>query len=223
MSNKLALSLYPTLLDSYYWYKKMGAGPERHQEMIDKLNKVPQPPDQFPEAAKKGVQFESLVNDIAKGGTVKAIEDCYCTPDFVFTKSLVDKMAHRLKNAANQQKYVQGFIDTPIGKVKMYGFIDFQYPDKHIDLKTCGVYKSGKYAINNQHKTYPIIDQLNGAHKDSLYYITDFRNTFIESYPWKPEYQDDLVANIMDFHDNFLLPNKELITHPKIWGLADKI
>lgn len=219
MNHKLTLSLYPTLLDSYYWYKKMGAGPERHQELIDKLNKVPQPPELFPEAAKKGVQFENLVNRIAKGETISHINDCYATPDFVFTKSLVDKMAHRLKAAKAQQKYVEGIIDTPIGKVKMYGFIDFQYEDKHIDLKTSGKYAIGKYEINNQHKTYPLIDKLNGdKNKDSLYYITDFRNTFIESYPWKPEYKDDLISNILDFHSNFLLPNQELITHPKIWG-----
>lgn len=223
MSDKLTLSLYPTLLDSYYWYKKMGAGPDKFQELIDKLNKVPQSPESFPIAAKKGVQFENVVNSLIKGEKVVCIEDCYSTPDFVFTKSLADKMAARLKNAKFQQKYVQGIIDTPIGKVKVYGFIDFGYDDKHIDLKTCGKYNVGKYKINNQHKCYPLIDKANGVQKDSLYYITDFQNTFLEPYPWKPEYGDEFINEIVNFHNDFLLPNKELITHPKIWGLADKI
>lgn len=217
MSHKPVLSIYPTLLDSFHWVKKMNYREDKVQELLDKINRIK--PSEFPEAALKGIQFEDCVNKLLNGETLQELDDDYVTKNFSFNKQLVNKVAAKLKNAKKQQEYIQANVPTPIGLVKVYGFIDYTYDDFFIDLKTGSKYEIGKFKDNSQHKCYPFLAKLLGRKQSGLkYYVTDFRNTFLEQYTLTPEMEDEFVSDIVTFN-YWLEENRNLITDTKIWGL----
>jgi hypothetical protein len=204
---KIDYSVYPTLLDSFYWAKRLG----KWQELIDKINRVKTA--EWPEAVQKGMCFEQTVSNAILGVYNRVADDQYINTKYSFNKNLVDKMAAKLKNNIGLQTYIQGNVLTPLGNVKMYGFVDFVYPEFYIDLKTCGAYKKGKYEINTQHKCYPLI----GGKKSLTYYITDFNDVYTESYSFNNQLKEQLIFELTEFIE-WLNINKELITDTKIFG-----
>src|SRR5688572_19962304 len=121
VAEQVVLSIYPTLLDSFYWYKKMGDS--KLPELLDKINRVK--PDEFPIAALKGIQFEDCVNRLLKKQPLDLQGTFYKTPDFEFDTTIVDKIANKLSRAEKQQEYVEAVVKTDIGLVKIYGFVDY--------------------------------------------------------------------------------------------------
>lgn len=221
MAEKIVLSIYPTLLDSFHWVKKMNYREDKVQELLDKINRIK--PSEFPEAALKGIQFEDCVNKLLNGERLLTEETPlgrhYVTENFAFNIDLVDKIAAKLKNAKKQQEYIQANIPTPIGLVKVYGFIDYTYDPFYIDLKTTGKYAIGKFKDNNQHKCYPLLAKISGrGHKDFKYFVTDFRNTFTENYQFTKQLEDEFISDIVIFN-SWLEENRNHITDTKIWGL----
>lgn len=226
MPEKITYSIYPTLLDSFYWYKR---GYNEKQELIDKINRVKSP---MPEAAARGVAFEDCVNNILKTRTFNSpilkgsfFEKSYKCPitqkefTFNFKGDLILKIAAKLSNCTKMQEYIQANVPTPVGLIKVYGFIDFSYPDKDIDLKTTGSYKNNKYKDYNQHKCYPLLRKLNGRLKsDFLYYVTDFNDTYQEPYIHTSVLSDEFIRDLVEFTE-FLERERELITDKKIFGL----
>lgn len=212
---KPVLSLYPTLLDSFYWYKKIPS-PAKFQELIDKINRVK--PSEFPIAAKKGIQFEDTVNKLLKGMNIQRRDGVYVAQDFEFNSVIVDKIVHKLANHKKQQEYIQAIVPTEIGNVKLYGFVDYTYPDSDVDLKTTGSYSFGKFKINNQHKCYSLIRESNGTPiKDFKYLVTDFSHVFVETYPSSKQLHEEFLQEVYGFNE-FLQTNRELITDTKIFG-----
>ena len=208
-------SIYPTLLDSFYWYKR---GYNEKEELINKINRVKTP---MPEAAKKGVAFENVINILLKSGNHTLLMDVehYESNGFIFKTEIVNRIAAKLINAEKQQEYIESIVQTPVGGIKVYGFIDYSYPDMFVDLKTTGSYKKDKYKINNQHKCYPLLAQLNGRNVNKFnYLVTDFQNMYIEPYAHAQSMTDEFIFNLVEFTE-FLEANRDLITDKKIFNL----
>lgn len=53
------------------------------------------------------------------------------------------------------QHLCEATLDTHYGKVMLYGYADYIFPNKVVDLKTCGRYDFGKYQHNWQKELYP--------------------------------------------------------------------
>jgi hypothetical protein len=207
--------IYPTLLDSFYWYKR---GYNEKQELIDKINRVK---SEMPEAAKKGVEFEGVINTLLKANLHKLLMDVeeYETENFTFKTPIVHKIANKLQHAKKQQEYIQANIQTDVGAIKVYGFIDYTYDDMLVDLKTTGSYKKDKYKINNQHKCYPYLAQLNGRKIYKFnYLVTDFEQMYIEPYEHTKSMRDEFIFNLVEFTE-FLEANRGIITDRKIFNL----
>lgn len=208
-------SIYPTLLDSFYWYK---SGYNEKQEIINKINRVK---TEMPEAAKKGVAFENVINTLLKANNHPLLtgSEYYESGGFTFRPEIVNKIAAKLINAKKQQEYIQAVVKTPVGDIKVYGFIDYTYDDMFVDLKTTGTYKKNKYKINNQHKCYPLLAQLNGRSVSKFnYLITDFQQMYIEPYIHTTTMKDEFIDNLVEFTE-FLEVNRSIITDKKIFGL----
>lgn len=195
--------MYPTLLDSFYWYKRLGG--DKFSELIDKINKVKKP---MPTAAKKGVDFEDCINNCLNGQ--KDYKE--------FNPALIDKIVYKLQHSLKQQEYIEGVIETRYGDVKMYGFVDYSYVDKYIDLKTTSSFRPGKFAINYQHKAYPLINQLNGGKvSEFVYLVTDFTNIYTDQYVHNQRMVEQLIFDTTEFIE-FLEANRGLITDKKIFN-----
>lgn len=195
--------IYPTLLDSFYWYKCFGG--DKFRELIDKINRVKYP---IGGPAKRGIDFEDSVNKRLKNQV-----------DYKeFKPELVEKIAYKLSNSVKQQEYIEGIIDSDYGKVKMYGIIDYSYPHLYVDLKTCGKYKKGKFENYSQHKAYPLLNQLNGGSVNSFtYLVTDFSDVYNETYDLNQKMIDKLLIDTCEFIE-FLEANRNLITDKKIFN-----
>lgn len=215
---KIKYSLFPTLIDSFYWYKR---GFNTKEEMLNKINRIKSP---MPEAAAKGVAFEDCVNLVIKAGIAQHqmlkgsfFEKQSGNFKFNFKGDLILKIAHKLSACTKMQEYIQANVPTPVGLIKVYGFIDFSYTDKFIDLKTTGSYKNGKYKDYNQHKCYPLLAQLNGRKiEDFLYYVTDFNDTYTENYKHTSVLKDEFIRDLVEFTE-FLEREREFITDKKIF------
>lgn len=212
---KYKYALFPTLIDSFYWYKR---GYNEKQELIDKINRVK---TEMPEAAKKGVEFEGVINTLLKGKCHPLLMDVeyYQTENFVFKTEIVNRIAQKLINAEKQQEYIEAIVQTTVGGIKVYGFIDYSYPDMFVDLKTTGSYKKDKYKINNQHKCYPLLAQINGRDiKKFNYLVTDFQQMYIEPYNHNSSMTDEFIFNLVEFTE-FLEVHRGLITDKKIFNI----
>ncbi len=208
-------SIYPTLLDSFHWLQKMGTE-EKFNELIDKINRVKK---DMPIAALRGVEFEECVNNMLKNIPNKVNEHGFIvTKNFEFNGGVVRKIADKLRNAKKLQEYVEGVVGTSKGDVKVYGFIDYSYPNMFVDLKTTSRYSYGKYEVNNQHKCYPLLANLKGREIQRFtYFVTDFNNTYLEPYDYSNNLRDEFIYNLECFID-FIEEYRHLITDTKIFG-----
>lgn len=190
-------SIYPSLLDAFYWAKRKGTW----DELLDKINRTQI--YERSESAEKGVRFENLINSILDGEVIENTE---------FNPVIVDKIATKLCNNIGRQKYYEDVIETEKGKIKLYGFTDYEYPDLFVDLKTCTNYKPNKYYAYSQQKVYPLI-----GHKIQLnYLITDFNDVYVEKYPFTETMHKQLIFEVNEFIE-WLEVNRHKITDTKIF------
>lgn len=211
------MSLYPSLIDQLMWVRKMNNRQDKFDELISKINRIK--PSEFPEAALKGMQFEDCVNKLLKRESLQELDGDYVTENFSFSKELVDKIASRLVNHTKQQEYIQAIVPTSVGNVKLYGFTDYTYPDKIVDLKTTGKYSIGKFKDNAQHGCYSLIKKYNGKPiNEFIYLCTDFKNVFVDREKITSQLHDEFNEKVVDFY-GFINENRNLITDKKIWGL----
>lgn len=196
--------IFPTLVDSFLWMERMGT-PEKFQELIDKINRVP---FEMPEFVKRGMAFEDCVNLRISGQKI------YTKDGFDFDFALVDKIAAKLVNNTGMQKWIEKTVPFKYGNVRIGGFLDYDYSDKSIDLKTTSNYRLGKYTDNQQHKAYGLIE----SHKtDFVYLVSDMKNMYIEPYKNKKEYHDEFLFNTERLYE-FVEENRNLIIDTKIFG-----
>lgn len=208
---KVDYAIYPSLLDAYLRYKK-NDDEETFTSLFNRINKVPQ--DEVPEHVVKGIEFENFVNNLLYEGRP---ENSYNPGD----SKLIDigeQVASKLDKCIELQKYEETIIETPVGRIKLYGIIDYDFPDMIVDLKTVVEYSCNKYEKYAQHPTYALIRKNNGQPiKAFKYLITDFNRVYQETYiPTEQMYQK-LMFTIYEFIA-FINHFKKNITNTKIFG-----
>ena len=175
-------NLYPTLLDAIQryvdsdktWEKYWGGSDlpiktqqeycdECRQELIDKLNRVPQDPS---ESADKGTCFNELVDIRQEGRPSRNEQIQFAKSEFMYAaemhnflfqynRDFIDETAAYYKGATNQC-YLEFTQQVRQGSVHLYGYADKVIGDMCIDLKTTANYEAGKYEGNWQRYVYSL-------------------------------------------------------------------
>jgi len=202
-------SFYPTLLDSYFRYKK-SEDELSFIQLFDKINQVAQEAD---EARLKGIAFEKLINEMITVGDVNCIDGNFISNDHSFNSDLVLRIYEKLKRCSEIQSHQQKVIDTPKGMVKIYGVFDYKFPQMTADLKTTASYRYGKYEDNMQHKFISLLTD----DKEFNYIATDFEYLFFENYWLTDKVRKQAIEDICEFID-FINHFKKYITNTKIFG-----
>ena len=205
----------------------------QYEKLINTINRVPFDS----EAADKGTAFnevidcmienrkseivkvERLFSDTADGRqTVTGLRATYNNRQFDFPVSLCREFAEYYKGALTQQR-VEAILPTCFGNVLLYGYIDELLPMSVHDIKTTGTYYVGKFKDHWQHIVYPYCLMQNVSDVRMFEYnITDFRNTYTETYTFVPERDIPILANHCEDFIRFLNDNRDLITDKKIFG-----
>ena len=202
---KVDYAIYPSLLDAYLRYKR-NDDEETFISLFNRINKVPQ--DEVPEHVLKGIEFEKLVNTVLSGEKI----------DIELHSDVLEKITNKLSNQIGSQKYEETILVTPYGNIKLYGIIDFDFPEMITDLKTVVSYSYGKYKDYCQHQCYSLIRHQNGKPiKAFKYLITDFKKVYQETYIPTPIMYDKLMFTIYEFIA-FINHFKKFITNEKIFG-----
>ncbi|QIL40996.1 hypothetical protein G7074_18020 [Pedobacter sp. HDW13] len=202
--DQVSYAFYPTLLDSFVYYKKTEEL-NKFVELIDKINRVKV---ERHNGLSKGIAFENVINNLIDNRST--VND--------FNLELVHSIVSKLKRCTSKQKKLETVIDSPYGKIKLYGIFDYEFPQMYADLKTTENYSFGKYDDHIQHKMCSLICKNNGAPIEQFnYVITDFKYWYIENYKCTDSLHDDLMYEIYDFI-SFINHYKHLITNNKIFG-----
>ncbi|WP_071146716.1 HNH endonuclease [Bacteroides ihuae] len=138
---------------------------------------------------------------------------------FFFPIALCREFADYFKGALTQQR-VEAVLPTCFGDVLVYGLIDELMPTSVHDIKTTGRYSAFKFKNHFQHLVYPYALMQNGSDVRLFEYnITDFKETYTESYTFVPERDIPILTTHCEEFIRFLEDNRELITDRKIFGL----
>lgn len=154
---ELKLGITPTLLDKMDRINK--AGEYRLKELKELENTLLRKPYETSPAAQKGIYFENTVQkrceDIRAGRAKNDVGSEYF-------KAVVDRCMF-----GRFQIWTEFYIDSHLGRVRAFGKIDVEKPDKVIDLKTTGNYKgAAAYLEGWQPKFY-----LTGTGKDVFEFV----------------------------------------------------
>lgn len=242
-------NLYATLLDSFYGYLNSDAVYQKYwgfsenpphtedefhekqfRELIDRINRVPFDS----EAADKGTAFNEVIDCMIEGrksdkvdvekiasekGNIVVLRCTYNERVFDFSLSICREFANYFKGALTQQR-VEAILPTRYGDVLLYGYIDELMPMSVHDIKTTGKYSAFKFKDHFQHLVYPYCLMQNGNDVRTFEYnITDFKETYTETYVFEPERDIPILTNHCELFIEFLEDNKELITDTKIFAL----
>lgn len=206
---------------------------KQFQSLIDTINRVPFDS----EAADKGtafnevidcmienrksekVQVERLLSDVTYGKqALIGLRATYNNRQFDFPISICREFANYYKGALTQQ-FVQAVLPTCFGNVLLYGYIDELMPMSIHDIKTTGSYYVGKFKDHWQHVVYPYCLMQNGSDvRQFEYNVTDFRQTYTESYTFVPERDIPILTSHCEELIRFLNDNRDLITNKKIFA-----
>jgi hypothetical protein len=190
--------IYPTLLNTYSMYlneTKNSAGELMvpFEEMIDRINRVKKPTTQ---AQQKGINFETAL-------TTGSGEE-------QFPENILEKMRSLLPPKYKTQFYVQ----TVVGEVQLYGYVDLVGGNKAYDIKTTRSYTAPKFEDNFQNL------YLLGLKKWGIttldYLITDFTEVYVESYDFD-SYNFSPLLEVLDNFVWFLEQHRKVIRDKKIF------
>jgi hypothetical protein len=203
--------IYPSLLDSFAWYKKSEAE-NGLQEFLDKLNRVQTAPS---DAMLRGIAFEKLLTDAALGKPLHAKENgTFACHDIDVHEELVGKFEARLEGSV-RQVFVESVLDCAVGPVRVYGYVDNILRDTAIDTKTTGKYEFPKYLDSFQRPVY--LEGLRSHGIDKFQFlVTDFRELYVEDYHYNPADTDRLIAAVNELVD-FIEANRDRITDTKLF------
>lgn len=245
---QLKYKFYATLLDAFtsylksdvIWGKYWGFSENpphtpdefkdlQFQHLIDTINRVPFDS----EAADKGTAFNEVVDCLIEhrksdkvtvekipsdDGTTVGLRATYNNRQFVFPVSLCREFANYYKGALTQQR-VEAILPTCFGDILLYGYIDELMPMSVHDIKTTGSYFVGKFKDHWQHLVYPYCLLQNGSDVRLFEYnVTDFRNTYTESYTFVPERDIPILTAHCEDFVRFLNDNRGLITDKKVFA-----
>lgn len=149
---------------------------------------------------------------------VVSIDVVYNNRKFSFSPRLCHEFAYYYEGALTQQR-VEAILPTCFGDVLVYGVIDELMPLSVHDIKTTGSYYVGKFKGHYQHLVYPycLIESGNDI-RIFEYNITDFKNTYTETYVFNPERDIPVLRECVEDFIRFLNDNRNLITDTKIFG-----
>lgn len=149
---------------------------------------------------------------------VIALRATYNNRQFDFPISICREFADYYKGALTQQ-FVQAVLPTCFGDVLLYGYIDELMPMSVHDIKTTGSYYVGKFKDHWQHVVYPYCLMQNGSDVRLFEYnVTDFKQTYTESYTFVPERDIPILTSHCEELIRFLNDNRALITNKKIFA-----
>lgn len=208
-------AFYPTLLDSYFRYKR-GEDELSFIQLFNKINQIPEEivDEELEHNRLKGIHFEALINAIISGCDEAVQENgVYHSGGFEFNKKIVDKVANKVMMCSHKQYYQERIIETSKGKVLLYGIFDYKFPEMTVDLKVIKSYSYGKYKNNMQHKFASLISD----DKEFNYIATDCDYMFIENYWLNDKVRNQAIKDIEEFID-FINHFKKFITDKKIFG-----
>lgn len=201
--------LYPSLLDSYQWYKS-SESETSEQELLNKINRLPF----TSEAADKGTWFNELIDLSLKGLSKYKLE---------YLSGPAQEIASRLQGAA-KQIFTSTLIEIDGKLVELYGYIDYMKLDRTIDLKTTKEYKLGKYKDSLQLHFYPVslIDEGNEINEFE-FLVCDFDNVYSEVYDVNYDVSKNILMDACRELIRFIEIKKDLITDKKIFGLENVV
>lgn len=186
---EIKYQFYPTLLDSFRYWKNHEEDEKAFNDLIDKLNgvKIEQTEENL-----KGIEFEQSINDIIDGKYVE-----------IGNQPLVQKVYNKLKRCIGKQVKVEGVVSTKYGNVRLYGIFDYEFPQMMADLKTTSNYglktegseKVKKYKNNFQHKFTSLLTDK----KEFNYVITDFKYFYIENFKLNNDLNLATIEEIEEF------------------------
>jgi hypothetical protein len=207
---------YATLLNAYSWYLD-SESETAFQEFIDKINRVPF----SSEAADRGTAFNTLIDGIKDGViTTPSLEDEFEYGGFKFSSEIAFECAEYVQHGISQVRE-NGFIDTPLGLIEVYGDMDYILPAmEQVDLKTTKAWELGKYASTWQHIVYPYCyNQKTGFAPTFTYLATDFKSVVKEQYIYNHERDEPKLRTICVDLAQFIEQHRALITDLKIFNL----
>lgn len=188
---EIKYQFYPTLLDSFRYWKDHEEDEKAFNDLIDKLNGVK---IEKTEENIKGIEFEQAINDLIDGKDV-----------VIGNHPLVQKIYNKLKRCIGKQIKLDGIVSTKHGNVRIYGIFDYEFPEMMADLKTTSNYslktegneKVKKYKNNFQHKFTSLLTDK----KEFNYVITDFTYLYIENFKLNHRLNLDTILEIEEFID----------------------
>lgn len=208
------------------------------KKLIDQINRCPQEPI---EAAAKGTAFNAVVdwlngNPIEPPTTILRHDENVIVAlinnfTFTFATSLCKDVANRFRGAICQYR-CEAPLQTRLGDVTLYGFLDEWQGCKISDLKTTKEYQFGKYGRKWQRHVYPfaVVESGNCTEIREFEYtavklspITE-KNPVItgEIYPEVYTYDHELSRmKLQDGCENFIAwleSRREFITDRRIFG-----
>ena len=218
---------------------------EREQDLIDSINRVPHEPI---EVADRGTAFNEIVDCIIlnKKSTRDDVVIRRIKPEcsdeeflhatingfeFVFDANLCRKVADYFKGSLPQHR-CEGIVETKYGLVQLYGYADYIFPAKVVDLKTCERYDFGKYAHNWQKEVYPYCLMQSGDMQECNmfeFYVVQLKaptkaTPWITGVEYREEYNynhEKATSDIRQITERFLdwlEAHKEQITDKKIFN-----
>jgi hypothetical protein len=220
---------WATLFDTFHYYQSVDSE-DGLQKLLDSINKV----SFKSEAASKGTAFNELIdkaiNDVSvydrlRNYTAKELTYEFTDRDgsvskIVFPTLIVKEFVEYFKGSVNQL-YVEAKIETMLGDVLLYGYVDEIKRDWIYDIKTTGRYDLFKFADHYQHLVYPYcLEAQNMPIHNFRYYITDFKETFYEDYIFAPKRDiPRLKSACMEIIEFIERPEiKSKITNKKLFG-----
>lgn len=214
-SIKCDYAINPTLLDSYLRFKRKDDD-ETFDSLMCKINGIKQELDpEVQQTIQDGINFEELVNRL-----LDKKDDKSWYSDAIGNIGIAMAIQNKLQHCVGMQVYQEAFIKTPYGIIKLYGIIDYDFPEMIVDLKTVVHYSCGKYSDYSQHPMYSLIRELKGNPlKAFKYLITDFNRVYQETYIPSNHMYTVLMQNVYEFIA-FINHFKPHITNTKIFGNA---
>jgi hypothetical protein len=190
--------IYPTLLNSYIMYAEESTNSSgellvSYQDLLDKINRVPKPTT---EAQQRGISFETAL-------TTGAGEEQF-----------PEKIISQMRNILPPRYKTQFYIQTRVGNITLYGYVDVVGGNQAFDIKTTRKYSPNRFADDAQNlyllglKTYGI-EQLS-------YLITDMEEVFVEEYKTS-QYNFGPLLERLDNFTYFLENNRSKIRNKKVF------
>ena len=207
---------------------------EREQNLLDLINRVPSAPI---EVADRGTAFNELIDELISGSIsmpmpvdyIKWIHDF----EFIYDGELSRRVAQDMLGSIPQH-LCEGELPTQYGLVQLYGYADYIFPDKVVDLKTCNRYDFGKYQSNWQKELYPYCLIQSGDMQECNmfeFYVVKMKNPskndvdpIITGEVYREEYNynhEDASVRLRQFTERFiewLEAHRSQITNEKIFG-----